>query len=92
MQASSIQPLQDLKAEDLDGQIRWKQQLCLSHVRLRSTSTAVLQVHFRAFDAVQPLGPNQEPLSQEGGAEIIAWAYTKVLQASEVLLCTCTGY
>ena len=66
--------------------MRWKQQLCLSHARLRSTSTAVLEVHFRPLDAIQPLGPNQEPLGSKAGDEVIAWAFTKILQASGIVM------
>lgn len=67
--------MQEVGAGDAEGQVRWKQQLCLRHARLRSSSTAVLEVHFYPLDAIRPLEPNQGAAS-----EVIAWAYTKLLQ------------
>ena len=57
--------LQDLGPDDDGGQIAWKQQLCLNHVRLRSTSVAVLEVNRRIH---------------ERGVEVSAWAFTKIFQ------------
>ena len=52
--------MQDLGPDDDDGQIAWKQQLCLSHVRLRSTSVAVLEVNRRTPEgAVAGVGQSQ---------------------------------
>ena len=66
--------------DEEDGQVKWQQQLCLSHVRLRSTSVAVLQVQYR---------PNNPAVTQDTqlgstGADIIAWGFTKIVQ-----VCSC---
>ncbi|DBA83915.1 TPA: hypothetical protein ACH3X1_006417 [Trebouxia sp. C0004] len=67
----------DVGTDEDEGQVKWRQQLCLSHVRLRSTSVAVLEVRYR---------PSPVQAAQEAGApEVIAWAYTKIVQAGEVV-------
>ena len=65
--------MQDVGTNEEDGQVKWRQQLCLSHVRLRSTSVAVLQVQYRAPDP-------ETALPDAGGPAIIAWAFTKIMQ------------
>lgn len=68
--------MQDLGPDDDDGQIAWKQQLCLNHVRLRSTSVAVLEVHRRMPEGtIAELGQ-----SSAGNVEVLAWAFTKIVQ------------
>ena len=68
--------MQDLGYDDDDGQIVWKQQLCLDHVRLRSTSVAVLEVNCRI-----PEGAVVEQVQRSSGnVEVIAWAITKIVQ------------
>lgn len=68
--------MQDLGSDDDDGQIAWKQQLCLNHVRLRSTSVAVLEVNRRTPEGAGA-GLGQ---SSAGSVEVIAWAFTKIVQ------------
>ena len=72
--------MQDLGPEDDDGQVTWKQQLCLNHARLRSTSVAVLEVNRRV-----PKGTvvQQGPASS-GQVEVVAWAFTKIMQVDSV--------
>ena len=65
--------MQEVGTDDEDGQVKWQQQLCLSHVRLRSTSVAVLQVQHK---------PSSPAVTQNGGAgaDIIAWGFTNIMQ------------
>lgn len=68
--------VQDVGKDEEEGQVKWKQQLCLSHVRLRSTSLAVLEVVYRP-----PTAEASQAASSEGAkAEVIAWAFTKIIQ------------
>lgn len=72
----TLAALQDLGPEVDDGQVTWKQQLCLNHARLRSTSVAVLEVNRRLpAGAVAQQGP-----ASSGQVEIVAWAFTKIMQ------------
>ena len=68
--------MQDLGPDDDDGQITWKQQLCLSHVRLRSTSVAVLEVNRKVAEG----SAAQTGQSSASGVEAVAWAFTKIMQ------------
>ena len=68
--------MQDLGGDDDDGRIAWKQQLCLNHVRLRSTSVAVLEVNRRIPEGVVA----EQSQSSSGNVEVIAWAFTKIVQ------------
>lgn len=68
--------IQDLGTDDDDGQITWKQQLCLSHVRLRSTSVAVLEVNRKVPEG----NAAQQGQANPSGVEVIAWAFTKIMQ------------
>lgn len=68
--------MQDLGPDDEDGQIAWKQQLCLNHARLRSTCVAVLEVNRRIPEGAVA-GLHQ---SSAGSVEVIAWAFTKIVQ------------
>lgn len=70
--------MQDLGPDDDDGQITWKQQLCLSHVRLRSTSVAVLEVSRKVAEG----SAAQQGQSSTSGVEAIAWAFTKIMQVT----------
>ena len=72
--------MQDVGTYEDEGQVKWRQQLCLSHVRLRSTSVAVLEVHYRppAVEAAQ------EAAQEAGASEVIAWAYTKIVQVCSI--------
>ena len=45
--------------------VRWRQQLCMPHVRLRGTSQAVIQVHCKREGATD--------------AEVVAWAYAPIV-------------
>ena len=68
--------VQDLGCDDDDGQIAWKQQLCLNHVRLRSTSVAVLEVNRKTLEGIV----TDQGHSSSGNVEVIAWAFTKIVQ------------
>ena len=76
MWLSQVTFLQDVGKDEEEGQVKWKQQLCLSHVRLRSTSLAVREVQYRPPSAEA----TQEASSEGGRAEVIAWAFTKIMQ------------
>ncbi|KAL0028702.1 hypothetical protein WJX79_000762 [Trebouxia sp. C0005] len=71
----------EVGTDEDEGQVKWRQQLCLSHVRLRSTSVAVLEVHYRP----PSVEAAQEAAQEAGKSEVIAWAYTKIVQAGEVV-------
>ena len=66
--------------DEEDGQVRWKQQLCLSHIRLRSSSLAVLEVHFKPL--VPAIAQEAEP--KGAGVEVVAWAFTKIMQVGQL--------
>ena len=68
--------MQDVGTDEDEGHVKWRQQLCLSHVRLRSTSVAVLEVRYRP----SPVEAAQEAAQEAGASEVIAWAYTKIVQ------------
>ena len=68
--------MQELGTADDDGQITWKQQLCLNHVRLRSTSVAVLEVNRKGSAA----SAAEQQQVDTGSVEVIAWASTKIIQ------------
>ena len=80
--------VQDVGTDEDEGQVKWRQQLCLSHVRLRSTSVAVLEVHYRppAVEAAE------EAAEEAGASEVIAWAYTKIVQVSSIATGLSPGY
>lgn len=70
---------QDLGPDDDDSRVAWKQQLCLSRARLRSTSLAVLEVNRRVPEgAAADQGP-----STSGQVEVVAWAFAKIIQVDE---------
>lgn len=73
--------MQDVGTDEDEGQVKWRQQLCLSHVRLRSTSVAVLEVRYRP----PPVEAAQEAAQEAGASEVIAWAYTKIVQVSSIV-------
>ena len=73
-----LSSLQDLGADDEDGQVKWRQQLCLTRARLRSTSVAVLQVHYKPSS---PAVFQDSQLSNTNG-EVIAWGMTKIMQVT----------
>ena len=72
--------MQDLGRDDDEGQIAWKQQLCLNHIRLRSTSVAVLEVNCRIPEGIVA----EQGQSSSGNVEVIAWAFTKIVQVHTV--------
>lgn len=72
--------MQEVGTDEDEGQVKWRQQLCLSHVRLRSTSVAVLEVHYRP----PPVEGAQKASQEAGASEVIAWAYTKIVQVSSI--------
>ncbi len=80
--------MQDVGTDEDEGQVKWRQQLCLSHVRLRSTSVAVLEVHYRppAVEAAP------EAAQEAGASEVIAWAYTKIVQVCSIATRLLTGH
>lgn len=73
--------MQEVGTDEDEGQVKWRQQLCLSHVRLRSTSVAVLEVHYRP----PSVEAAQEAAQEAGKSEVIAWAYTKIVQVSSIV-------
>lgn len=73
--------LQALGADDMEGTVVWQEQLQLLHVRLRSGSQLVVEVHRLLEGQAEP--------------ELVAWAHAPILQvagghaACSPLACCC---